>query len=145
MNGNPALSRMLASHKFCHSADQADLVICCNSLFPSAVLISHWKYQAPLGRKAFSAHFAPSTVETSPELGILNSISIQISDNYTFDMLCAFTKLNGTDDFQLLRYYLNIFPKPQQRICCVYGKISFINKLLKCICEFPAIFGFLFI
>lgn len=132
---------MLASHKFCHSADQTDLVICFNSLFPSAVLISHWKYQAPLGRKAFSAYFAPSTVETSPELGIFNSISIQISDNYTLDMLCALTKLNGIDDCQLLRYYLNIF----SRIYSVYGKISFINKLFKCICEFPAIFGFFYL
>lgn len=145
MNGNPALSRMLASHKFCHSSDQADLVICFNSLFPSAVPISHWKYQALLGRKAFSAHFAPSTVETSPEVGIFNSISIQIRDNHTLDMLCAFTKLNGTDDCQLLRNYLNIFSKPQQKICCVYGKINFIKKLFKSICEFPAIFGFLFV
>lgn len=89
---------MLASHKFCHRADQAVPVICFNPLFPPAVLISHWKYQAPLVRNAFSAHFAPSTVESSPELDIFNSISIQISDNYTLDMLRAFTKLHGADD-----------------------------------------------
>lgn len=137
---------MLASHKFCHNADHANLVVSFYSLFPPAALITHLKYEVPGVTNAFSAHTASSTVGPAQDY-VFSTKQQYIQAITTHPLVCI---QRGTwNRFQIPScqvIILKTLSKPWQKcFCCIprkYPTFFLENKIFKCIWKFPAFLWF---